>query len=155
MGKKTNEDAILIKKLIEKKMPAWKISKQYGIKKQKISYWKYHDIKTVIKRRSKLTDEDIKYMIKLAENKTTSDMGTRKITMLMNEKFKNEGIKLTISHMTTCRILNKNMGKPRKIKKVFSINNKKKEERIKYCHKIQELGLKGRIFFSQMRVLWT
>ena len=51
MGKKTNEDAIFIKKLIEKKMPARKISKQYGIKKQKISNWKHHEIKTVIKRR--------------------------------------------------------------------------------------------------------
>jgi len=37
-------------------------------------------------------------MIKLAENRTTSDMGSRKITMLMNEKFKKEGRKLTISH---------------------------------------------------------
>ena len=133
MGKKINEDDILIKKLIEKKMPAWKISKQYGIKKQKISYWKYHDIKTVIKRRS---------------------MGTRKITMLMNEKFKKEGRDLKISHMISSRILNKNLGKPRKIKKIFYINNKKKEERIKYCHKIQELGLKGKdIFFTDESIM--
>ena len=51
--------------------------------------------------------------------------------------------------MTTCRILNKNMGKPRKIKKVFSINNIKKEKRIKFCNKIKELGLNGKdIFFT-------
>jgi len=48
--------------------------------------------------------------------------------IIMNEKFKKEGRKLTISHMTTCRIPNKNIGKPRKMKKVFSINNKKKKK---------------------------
>ena len=41
------------------------------------------------------------------------------------------------------------MGKPRKIKKVFSINNIKKEKRIKFCNKIKELGLNGKdIFFT-------
>ena len=126
MGKKTNEDAILIKRLIKEGMPAWQISKKYEIKKQKISYWKHHEIKTVIKRRSKLPDEDIQYMIKLAENKTTSDMSSRKITLLMNNRLKEKGKKLKISHMTTCRILNKNIGKPRKIQKVCSINQKKR-----------------------------
>jgi len=48
-------------------------------------------------------------MIKLAENRTASDMGTRKITPLMNKKFKEEGRKLTINHMASCRILNKNL----------------------------------------------
>ena len=154
MGKKTNEDAILIKRLLKEGMPACQISKKYGIKKQKISYWKKNEIKTVINRKSKLTEEDVKYMIKLAENRTTSDMDSRKITMLMNEKFKKEGRKLTINHMTTCRILNKNMGKPRKMKKVFSINNKKKEERIKYCNKILELDLRGKdLFFTDESIM--
>ena len=128
MGKKTNEDAILIKRLIKEKMPEWQMAKKYWFKKQKVSYWKYHDIKTVINRKSKLTDNDINYMIKLAENQTTSNMGTRKLTMLMNKKFEEEGRKLTISHMTSSRILNKNLGKPRKIKKIFSTNNKKRRE---------------------------
>ena len=87
-------------------------------------------------------------MIKLAENKTTSDIGSRKITLLMNKIFDKEGRNLTKSHMTT-RFSNKNIGKPRKIKKVFSINNIKKEKRIKFCNKIKELGLNGKdIFFT-------
>ena len=126
MGKKTIEDAILIKRLLDKKMKAWQISKKYGIKKQKFSYWKHHEIKTVIKRRSKLTDEDIKYMIQLVENKITSEMSSRKITLLINKRFKEKGRDLKISHMAKCRILNKNIGKPRKIQKVCSINQKKK-----------------------------
>ena len=64
-------------------------------KKQQISFWKHHEIKAVIKRRSKLTDEDIQYMIKLAENKTTSDMSSRKIILLMNKR------NLKIRHMIT------------------------------------------------------
>ena len=86
MGKKTNEDAILIKRLIKEGMPAWQISKKHGTKKQKISYWKHHEIKTVIRRKSKLTDNDINYMVKLAENQITSNMGTRKF-----KKFEEEG----------------------------------------------------------------
>jgi len=40
-------------------MKECKIAKKYNIKKQKVSYWKNHDIKTVIKRRSILPDTDI------------------------------------------------------------------------------------------------
>ena len=135
-------------------MPIQKIAKKYRIKKDKFNYWKKHKIRTAINRRSKFADDDIKYMIKLAENQTTSNMGSRKIAILMNKKFKDEGRDLTISHMTSCRILNKNLGKPRKIKKVFSINNKKKQERIKYCNKILELKLKGKdIFFTDESIM--
>ena len=83
MGKKTKEDAILIKRLIKEGMKECQIAKKYNIKKQTVSYLKNHNIKTVIKRRSKLTDADIQYMIKMAENKTASDMERRKITLLM------------------------------------------------------------------------
>ena len=77
---------------------------------------------------SKLTDEDIQYMIKLSGNQTTSNMGSRKITLLMNKRFEEQGRDLKISHMTSCRILNKNLGKPRKMQKVCSINQKKKRK---------------------------
>ena len=63
-GKKTNEEAILIKILIKEGMKECQIAKKYNIRKQKISYWENHDIKRVIKRRSKITDADIQYMIK-------------------------------------------------------------------------------------------
>ena len=45
------------------------------------------------------------------------------------------------------------MGKPRKIKKVFSIN-KKNKKRIKFCNRIKELGLKGKdIFFTDESII--
>ena len=56
--------------------------------------------------------------------------------------------------MTSSRILNKKLGKPRKIKKVFSTNNKKKQERIKFCNKILELGLRGEdLFFTDESIM--
>ena len=76
MVKKTIKDAILIKRLIKQGMKACQIAKKYEIKKQEVSYWKNHEIQTVINRRCKFTDDDIKYMIKLAENQTTSNMGS-------------------------------------------------------------------------------
>ena len=51
------------------------------------------DIKTEIHWRLKLVQEDIDEIIKLAENKTTSEMSCRKISNIMNEKFKKEGKK--------------------------------------------------------------
>ena len=59
MVKKTNEDAILIKKLIEKKMPAWQISKQYGIKKQKLATGNIMKLKPLLK------EAPISYMINI------------------------------------------------------------------------------------------
>jgi len=53
--------------------------------------------------------------------------------------------------MTFSRHLNKNMRKPRKIKKIFSTKNQKKEERIKYCNKTLELGLRGKDIFFYSR----
>ena len=67
----------------------------------------------------------------------------------MNEKFKAKGSNLRVSKATVCRILKKYFGKPRKMKRLFCVNNKKKEERIKFCKKILDLKLRGKdIFFT-------
>ena len=72
----------------------------------------------------------------------------------MNEKFKEEGKKTRISRTTIAKYLKNHFGTRRKMKKVFSTNNKKKEERIKYCNKIIELGLRGKdIFFTDESIM--
>jgi hypothetical protein len=131
-GKKINKDAILIKRLLEKKIRQIDISKKFNISKQKVNYWKKTEIKDVIHRRKKLTDEEIQEIIKLAENKTTSMMGSRKIASIMNEKFKEQGKKTRISNVTVCKYLNEGLGKPRKIKRVFVTNNKKKKKGLNF-----------------------
>ena len=134
-GKKINKDAILIKRLLEKKIRQIDIAKKFNISKQKVNYWKKTEIKEVIHRRKKLTDEEIQEIIKLAENKTTSMMGSRKIASIMNEKFKEQGKKTRVSNVTICKYLNERLGKPRKIKRVFVTNNKKKKKGLNFVKK--------------------
>ena len=86
-GKKINEDAILIKSFLDKKYRPIDIAKEFNISKQKVNYWKKTEIKTEIHRRLKLNQEDIDKIIKLAENKTTSQMSCRKIANIMNTQF--------------------------------------------------------------------
>ena len=57
--KKINQEAILIKKLLDKKVRQIEIAKKFNISKQKVNYWKKTEIKTVIHRRKKLDDKDI------------------------------------------------------------------------------------------------
>ena len=149
VGKKRNNDAILIKRLLKEGYRPIDITKKFNISKQKINYWKKTEIKEVIHRRSKLSDDDIREIVKMAENQTTSNMGSRKIAAIMNEKFKREGRNMRVSRTTICKILRNYLGKPRKMKRLFYVNKKKKEERIKFCEKILELKLKGKeLFFT-------
>ena len=127
-GKKINEDAILIKRLLDKKIREIDIAKKFNISKQKVYYWKKTNIKTVIHRRLKLEQKDIEEIIKLAENKTTSEMSCRKIASIMNEKFKKEGKKTRISRTTVAKYLKNHFGTPRKMKKVFLTKDKKKKK---------------------------
>ena len=127
-GKKINKDAILIKRLLEKKIRQIDIAKKFNISKQKVYYWKKTNIKTEIHRRLKLDQEYIDEIIKLAENKTTSEMSCRKIANIMNKKFEKEGKETRISRTTIAKYLKNHFGTPRKRKKVFSSNDKKKKK---------------------------
>ena len=127
-GKKINEDAILIKRLLDKKIRQIDIANKFNISKQKVYYWKKTNIKTEIHRRLKLDQEDIDKIIELAKNKTTSEMSCRKIAAIMNKKFEEEGKKTRISRTTVAKYLKNHFGTPRKMKKVFSTNDKKKKK---------------------------
>ena len=81
-------------------------------------------------------------------------MGCRKIATIMNLKFEKEGKSIRVSKATVCRILKKHFGKPRKMKRLFCTNNKKKEERIKFCQKILDLKLRGKDIFLWMKAKW-
>ena len=128
VGKKTNNDAILIKRLLKEGYRPIDIAKKFNISKQKINYWKKTEIKEVIHRRSKLSDDDIREIVKMAENQTTSNMGSLKIAAIMNEKFKREGRNMRVSRTTICKILRNYLGKPRKMKRLFYVNKKKKKK---------------------------
>ena len=98
-------------------------------------------IKTEQKRKRKLGDKYIKEIISLAENKTTSSMISNKISNLINKKLKEDGTNLSITKMTVCRILNKKLGKPRKIKRVFYLSKKYKMKIVEFCKKMIEKNI--------------
>ena len=72
MVKKINEDVVSIKKLIDKGYMQAYITKKFGFKKQKISYWKNTPKKKIINLLSKLKNEDIKGIVNMAKNQLTS-----------------------------------------------------------------------------------
>ena len=135
MVKKINEDAVTIKRLLKQGLSQKKISMLLGIKKQKVSYWANHEIETIQKRRKKLPQTYIKEICKMARDKTTSEMGSKKIANLINETLKKKRIMdskgkiISVSFKTICRYLNELLGTPRKIRKSFFCRgNKKKRE---------------------------
>ena len=137
MVKKINKRAVLIKELLNLGYTSSQIAKKLKIRKQIVSYWKNTELKTIQYRRKKLDQEDIDKIVKLAENKTTSNMGSIKIASIMNKDFKKKGKGITISKNTVCRYLNEYLGKPRKIRKVFSLTNKKKKKDLNFVKKLR------------------
>ena len=88
MVKKFNIDAGAIKAFLAKGYnQAW-ISRKLGISKQKVNYWFKTSMKTVQYRKRKLPKEYIDKIIRLAEDKLTKEMGSRKIACIINEGLK-------------------------------------------------------------------
>ena len=123
MVKKVNADAITIKRLLKQGMKPIKIARLLKVSKQKVNYWKRAKIKYNQTRRKKLPPEYINKICQLAEDKTTSEMSSRKITNLINkelEKTNNKvnGKTISITHPTICKYLNEKMV-IRKLEKPF------------------------------------
>ena len=80
----------------------------------------------------------------MAKNKPTSSMSCRKIARMINNvlRLKNErdnkGNILSISYKTVNNILKDYYGKPKKIRKVFYLSEKNKEQRFQFCKMILE-----------------
>ena len=155
MVKKFNRDTGAIQAFLAKGYnQAW-ISKKLGISKQKVNYSSKTSIKSVQFRKTKLSKEYIDKIIRLAEDKLTSDMGSRKIACIINEDLKNnhiidnKGKIVQIEKTTINRILKQALWKPRKIRKVFFLTNEQKKERVKFCKWILDKKIKhDQIFFS-------
>ena len=122
MVKKLNHDAVAIKKLLSKGYTQARICRMLGLKKQKVSYWAKTPIKYEIKRKTKLDEKFKKRIVELAEDKLTSDMGSRKIAEIINRELKNNNIRdskgraLTMEKTTVNRYLKNALGKPRKVR---------------------------------------
>ena len=92
----------------------------------------------------------IQEICELAGNKTTSEMSSRKIASIINEKLKAKGIidknrkPVKISHVTACSYLNQMFGRPRKIRKVFYLTKEQMKKRVNFCKSILAKKLSGK-----------
>ena len=155
MGKKINHDAITIKKLLSKGYTQARICRMLGLKKQKVSYWAQTPIKYEVKRITKLDEKYKKRIVELAEDKLTSDMGYRKIAEIINKELKEDNIRdskgkiMTIEKTAVNKYLKSALGKPRKVRRVFYLNEMQKKERVKFCENILDNKIRGEhIFFT-------
>ena len=71
-------------------------------------------------------------------------MSSSKITNTINSDLISEGKKIQINKSTVCRILNAEIGKPRKIKKAFYLTEKQKGERVEFCQNILKQNISGK-----------
>ena len=71
-------------------------------------------------------------------------MSSNKISNIINKKLKEDGTNLSITKMTVCRILNKELGKPMKIKRFFYLSKKNKIKRVEFCKKMIEKNILGK-----------
>ena len=119
------QKAITVKNLLKNGVPTREIMKQLGVSKQYISYWRHKDIKQTHFRKKKLPVKYIKWLVRTAQNRPVSECSSRTLARIINKKLKkgkekdSEGNQLTIGYRTINTILNKFVGKPRRIRKVF------------------------------------
>ena len=87
MVKKFNKDVRAIQAFLEKGYSQVWIWKKLWISKSKINYWLKTSNKTVQSRKTKLSNEYIEKK-RLSEDKFTSDMGSTKIVLIIDEELK-------------------------------------------------------------------
>ena len=147
MGKKINADALAIKRLIASgEIKYAEIARILDISRQKVYYWAHNDFKVTQKRRKKFIKYYFDKIVKLARNKTTSNMSCRKIariinTALIKRNIKYRGKQLKIYFKTVSNYLREIYGKPKKIRKVFYLSEAQKKKRVDFCQKILQKGI--------------
>ena len=159
MLKKLNSDGLMIKELIKKGYKQCEISRILDIKKEKVSYWARHDLRTSQKKCKKLKEIYIKTIQRWANNKVTSSMSSRKIATKINSVLskRNEvdknGKPITVHFTTVNNYLKQYFGKPRKIRKVFFMSEENKKKRVEFCTKILNMNIKPEQVFLLMNLI--
>ena len=135
MVKRLNPDALIIKEMLKKGYRQCEISRLLKIKKEKVSYWARHELRTTQEKKKKLKDIYINVIKRWANNKTTSAMSSRKIASKINSvlKSRNElnknGKPLSVHFTTVNNYLRDYFGRPRKVRKVFYLSDANKRKK--------------------------
>ena len=112
-----------------------KIANLFKISKQRVNYWLHHPIIQKRKRRTKLNRKEINRIIKWARDRPIHLYSAKKImrkfnSLPRNKKEKNMNKKVSLS--TINNTLNKYISKPKPMRKVFFLCQKKKELRLRF-----------------------
>ena len=134
---KNHHSAIAIKENYSAGMKAKDICELFKISKQRVNYWIHRSLKER-KRRSKLTRKEINLLVKWAKDKPIMEkkVSAKNIQIKFNKlpkKFKENKKKKIISLSTANRVLNKHIGKPRVIRRVFYLKPYEKNQRVLFC----------------------
>ena len=130
------------------------IANLFKISKQRVNYWIHTPIKNKRKRRTKLTRNEINFIVKWARDKPIVEkkVSAKNIQIKFNKlsrRLKEKGINKKISLSTANRVLNKHVGKPRVIRKVFSLKPYERKLRLDFCKYMKEKNLEPKqIFFT-------
>ena len=151
---KDHQLAIAIRKNYQAGMKPKEISNLFNISKQRVNYWIHHQIIKERKRRTKLTRNEINIIVQWAKDKPIVEK--RASARLIQNKFnklskrlKEKGLNKKISLSTVNRILNKHIGKPRIIRKVFNLKPSERKLRVDFCKYMKENNLgPDQIFFT-------
>ena len=122
---------LLLKKNYQAGMKAVDISRLFKISKQKVNYWLHHPFIIKIKRRTKLIRPEINIIIKWAKDKPINICSAKKIRNrfnLLSKKRKEIGKQKKVSISTINKTLNKYLSKPKQMRKVFYLNEKKRNK---------------------------
>ena len=156
--RKFNKDpnrAYLIKKLLNAGTSTAEIMKIANCSKQLVSkYIKYDPKPRPIKRSLKLPEKYSKLLINIAQDKPCGRYSSRYLAGTINKYLRIHKVKdskgriMTVTHSTINSYLNRVLGKPKKIRKVFYLSETQKKERVKFCEMILKKYKKGNIFWT-------
>ena len=130
------------------------IANLFKISKQHVNYWIHTPIKKKRKRRTKLTRNEINFIVKWAKDKPIVEkkVSAKNIQNKFNKlpkRLKEKGLNKKISLSTANRVLNKHIGKPRIIRKVFRLKPYERKLRLDFCKYMKENNIDPKqIFFT-------
>ena len=133
--RKDPQRVYLINKLLEANKTTNEIMKIVNCSKQLVSKYRKYDTKPrPIKRALKLPEKYLNFLIRVAQDRPCGRYSSRFLARTINKILRARNIRdskkriMTVTHTTLNSYLNKILGKPKKIRKVFYLSEDKKKK---------------------------
>jgi len=143
---KNKETKIAIKQLLKNGMKPHEVVKALTVFHQLVYKWKNKKYEQRKQKKTKLNQKYLNIIREWAEGKSTGiEMASsRKITRKLEHKYK-----VKVCHSTVNKALNSMLSRPRKVRKVFFLNDDHLQQRKDFCDYLLEEGITGEgIFFT-------